>query len=127
MLCDRYIPYALGGGYVLSSDVVEFLAANANVLKVFRNEDVSVGTWLAPLRVNRVHDVRFDTEHVSRGCSNKHLVSHKQSASDMRKKHASLASKGVLCEEESQVRNSYKYNWALPPSKCCARDDSSLP
>ena len=62
VLCDRYLPYALGGGYVLSRDLVAYIAENSEKFQTYRNEDISVGTWLAPLKVNRVHDVRFDTE-----------------------------------------------------------------
>ena len=42
-LCDRYLPYAQGGGYILSSDLVNFIAQNANLLQKFNSEDVSVG------------------------------------------------------------------------------------
>ena len=62
VLCDRYLPYALGGGYVISHDLVSFIAENSDRFQIYRNEDISIGTWLAPLKVNRVHDVRFDTE-----------------------------------------------------------------
>ena len=53
MLCNNYIPYALGGGYVLSANLVGFLADNAAMLRPYRAEDASVGTWLAPLRIHR--------------------------------------------------------------------------
>lgn len=33
MLCDNYLPYALGGGYVLSRKLVGFLAQNADYLR----------------------------------------------------------------------------------------------
>jgi galactosylxylosylprotein 3-beta-galactosyltransferase len=33
ILCDYYLPYALGGGYILSYNIVKFIANNANVLK----------------------------------------------------------------------------------------------
>lgn len=33
ILCDRYLPYALGGGYVLSSSMVHFIARNHRDLK----------------------------------------------------------------------------------------------
>jgi galactosylxylosylprotein 3-beta-galactosyltransferase len=118
-LCDQYIPYALGGGYVLSVDLVRFISANANILRTYRAEDASVGTWLAPLKVHRVHDTRFDTEWRSRGCSNTDLVSHKQSVQEMRSKQYSLVSKGVLCEREMTLHKTYEYNWKVPPSKCC--------
>jgi len=125
-LCDKYIPYALGGGYVLSHDLVKYIAENAQILQKFKNEDVSVGTWLGPLKIHRIHDTRFDTEFRSRGCNNKYLVSHKQSVEDFKSKHYSLEAKGLLCEKENQVRASYQYNWNELPSKCCIRNDSSL-
>ena len=46
-LCDRYLPYAQGGGYILSSDLVNFIARNADLLQKFNSEDVSVGKWYA--------------------------------------------------------------------------------
>lgn len=42
-LCDRYLPYAQGGGYILSNDLVNFIARNADLLQKFNSEDVSVG------------------------------------------------------------------------------------
>ncbi|ESO88871.1 hypothetical protein LOTGIDRAFT_125392, partial [Lottia gigantea] len=67
VLCDRYLPYALGGGYVISYDLVHFIVSNKEFLKKYISEDVSVGTWLASLDVQRIHDPRFDTEYMSRG------------------------------------------------------------
>jgi galactosylxylosylprotein 3-beta-galactosyltransferase len=32
-LCDTYLPYALGGGYVISESIVSFLAKNADFLR----------------------------------------------------------------------------------------------
>lgn len=80
-----------------------------------------LGTWLAPLQVNRVHDYRFDTEYRSRGCNNLHIVSHKQSTSDMYQKHAQLKENGKLCLQETHLHNSFIYNWDLPPTQCCKR------
>ena len=50
---DTYIPYALGAGYILSSDLVHFVAKNADMLMQWFSEDVSLGTWLAPVHPNR--------------------------------------------------------------------------
>lgn len=33
ILCDYYLPHALGGGYVLSYNLVRFIASNADILK----------------------------------------------------------------------------------------------
>ncbi|KAG5896389.1 hypothetical protein JTB14_009594 [Gonioctena quinquepunctata] len=75
---DRYIPYALGGGYLLSKSLISYIAKNAENLRSFNAEDVSVGLWLISVNnILRIHDVRFDTEWTSRGCKNSHLISHK--------------------------------------------------
>ncbi|CAL8379234.1 unnamed protein product [Boreogadus saida] len=122
-LCDYYLPYALGGGYILSADLVHYVRINAGYLKTWQSEDVSLGAWLAPVDVRRTHDPRFDTEFKSRGCSNKYLVTHKQSLEDMLEKHQTLQRDGKLCKEEVRVRLSYVYDWGVPPSQCCQRKD----
>lgn len=33
ILCDYYLPHALGGGYVLSYNIIKFIANNADILK----------------------------------------------------------------------------------------------
>lgn len=127
ILCDTYLPYALGGGYVLSADIVHFVASNRDYLKLYNSEDVSLGAWLAPVDVRRVHDPRFDTEYKSRGCFNSYLVTHKQSIDLMREKYWLLQEKGVLCASEQRTRLSYEYNWNVPPSQCCIRNNSKVP
>ena len=120
-LCDRYLPYALGGGYVISSDLVHKVALVSDKLRLYNNEDTSVGVWLSPYEAERRHDTRFDTEFKSRGCRNNYLISHKQSVSDMHKKHNLFQTKGALCNREYITRFSYEYNWSEQPSKCCER------
>ena len=120
-LCDRYLPYALGGGYIVSSDLVHKVALMSDKLRLYKNEDTSVGVWLSPYEAERRHDTRFDTEFVSRGCRNNYLISHKQSVTDMRNKHNLFKTKGALCDREYITRFSYEYNWSEQPSKCCER------
>ena len=122
VLCDTYLPYARGGGYVLSSDIVDYIARNSHFLKQYRSEDVSVGSWLAPLKITRVHDVRFDTEYKSRGCLNKYIVTHKQSINDMTDKYYNIRHTGLMCSVQFEERNSYMYDWNAPPSECCNRN-----
>lgn len=127
-LCDRYIPYALGGGYVLGRELVKFVADNSRILEPYNSEDATLGAWMAGLKVNRKHDTRFDTEWQSRGCSNKFLVTHKQTEADMKIKWNRLRKYGFICESaETKVRLSYNYDWSKPPSECCVRSDHSLP
>lgn len=123
VLCDYYLPYALGGGYVISADLVRYLRLSRDYLNLWQSEDVSLGVWLAPIDVKRVHDPRFDTEYKSRGCNNKYIVTHKQSIEDMLEKHQTLAKEGKLCKEEVKLRLSYMYDWGVPPSQCCQRKD----
>ncbi|KAL6069668.1 hypothetical protein STEG23_018756 [Scotinomys teguina] len=122
-LCDYYLPYALGGGYVLSSDLVHYLRLSREYLRAWHSEDVSMGAWMAPVDVQREHDPRFDTEYKSRGCSNQYLVTHKQSPEDMLEKQQMLLHEGRLCKQEVQFRLSYVYDWSAPPSQCCQRKE----
>ena len=121
-LCDRYLPYALGGGYVISADLVHKVSLTADSLRLYNNEDTSLGVWLSPFKAERRHDSRFDTEFKSRGCRNNYLITHKQSPGDMQRKHELLQSKGMICEQETVVRKAYEYNWLIEPSKCCQRE-----
>lgn len=123
-LCDRYLPYAKGGGYVVSQDLVHITVSVSNYLTLYQNEDVSLGTWLAPFNIKRVHEPNFDTEFQSRGCLNSYLITHKQTTSMMEQKYKSLRDSGHICLSEHKVRNSYVYNWNVPPSQCCSRNEN---
>lgn len=83
-----------------------------------------MGVWTSSLNgINRVHDVRFDTEWKSRGCDETMLVRHKQTPSDMFLMYKTLVhSRGArLCKTEDHKRRTYLYNWNVLPSKCCNR------
>lgn len=43
VLCDKYLPYANGGGYVLSQDLVNYISVQSSMLQYFNSEDVSIG------------------------------------------------------------------------------------
>lgn len=121
-LCDRYGPYALGGGYVLSKGLVSFIASYADRLSLYKSEDISVGSWLSPFRnVHRRHDVRFDTAWKARPCKNYHMLLHKRTAQHMRELYA-----GEMCSWEENVSKGsspqpkeYFYDWTQPPTSCC--------
>jgi galactosylxylosylprotein 3-beta-galactosyltransferase len=124
LLCDYYLPNARGGGYVLGKGNVQFIAENADRLTIWNSEDVSVGAWLGPVRAKRVHSVRFDTESKSRGCHNSYIITHKQTADDLREKWHFLKKTGDICYEETQISSGYRYNWTVSPSQCCVPDKS---
>ncbi|KAL1513377.1 hypothetical protein ABEB36_002796 [Hypothenemus hampei] len=118
--CDRYVPYALGGGYILSKPLITFLANNAKYFRTFKSEDVSVGLWLSPVtNIIRIHDIRFDTEWITRGCKNYYLVTHKILPKLMKTMHENLENNKQLCTREEEKRKYYLYDWTVPPSQCC--------
>ncbi len=119
--CPHYLPYAMGGGYVLSRDVVDILVTLSHKLALYKNEDVTVGSWLAPFNLQRKHDLRFNTESVSHGCNNGYIVSHKEKVRSFYDKHTSLLKNRTLCMEEKEIRPSYVYNWTVSPLECCTR------
>lgn len=113
---------------MLAYSLASFISSNLKLLKMYRSEDASVGAWLAGLDVKYVHDPRFDTEFVSRGCNNEYLITHKKSPSEMKTLFANLREKGVLCTKEFQSRPSYVYDFSAPASQCCMRrNGSSIP
>jgi galactosylxylosylprotein 3-beta-galactosyltransferase len=78
------VPFASGSGYVLSSDLVNFLNKNLQMLQRYYNEvicchskcngqDVSIGTWLFPLEINRFHEPRFN---IGWKCDNDAIIVH---------------------------------------------------
>jgi hypothetical protein len=55
-----YPPYAGGPFYILSTPVVRWLGQNAPYLNTgWKNEDVSMGSWLYVTNTQRRHDTRF--------------------------------------------------------------------
>lgn len=101
-LCDTYLTYALGGGYVVSQDLATWIARNGQKLRLWTNEDVSVGAWLSALDVRRYHDVRFDTSSPNRGCKNSDLIIKKQDPAMMEAKYNRTMTGQPLCEKEYQ-------------------------
>uniref|UniRef100_A0A3Q2Q8L7 Hexosyltransferase n=1 Tax=Fundulus heteroclitus TaxID=8078 RepID=A0A3Q2Q8L7_FUNHE len=51
-----YPAFACGSGYVVSRDLVRWLAANAGQLKAYQGEDVSMGIWMAAVGPQKYQD-----------------------------------------------------------------------
>ncbi|XP_065900989.1 beta-1,3-galactosyltransferase 6-like [Dysidea avara] len=58
-LAKTYLPYARGGCYILSADLIMLIAKEFHHLKWHLNEDVSVGSWLAGFDYERRDDDLF--------------------------------------------------------------------
>lgn len=99
-LCKKYLPYAAGGGYILSRELVHRIALNADALTLYNNEDVSVGAWVSPFKLERKADQRFCATKNSfdrRECA-KYVLIHHLSIDEMETSHQLMRTKGVLCE-----------------------------
>ncbi|KAI8115091.1 hypothetical protein FF38_02346 [Lucilia cuprina] len=120
-LSYRYNTYALGGGYIISRKLCEYVANNSHTLSTYVSEDVSMGTWLAPFRnVYRRHDPRFDTAYMARKCKKYHLVLHKRNETLMRDLYNNkLCSFEVANEQQLQRPPEYYYDWHKTADKCC--------
>lgn len=120
-LCSRYLPYALGGGYVISKNLVHFVAQNHKTLSRYVSEDISMGVWLSSLRnVYKKHDPRFDTAYMPRKCKNYHIVLHKRTPANMRDIY-----RNFLCTfKHANATNikrpaEYFYDWSTASINCC--------
>ncbi|XP_017086415.1 beta-1,3-galactosyltransferase 6 [Drosophila eugracilis] len=115
-LSKNYLPYALGGGYVLSRKLCEYIVNSSKILTHYVSEDVSVGTWLAPLRhVYRWHDPRFDTAYKPRKCQTYHMVLHKRNIKMMSDIYGGKLCSGI----NSSSLTAYYYDWSRTSEKCC--------
>lgn len=119
-LCNHYLPYALGGGYVLSKNLVKYVAENGDNLNRYVSEDISMGTWLSSFRnIHRRHDPRFDTAYMPRKCQNHHMVLHKRTPADMREIHAGNLCFSEVTYDAKKRPIEYFYDWTQSPMKCC--------
>ncbi|XP_056407377.1 LOW QUALITY PROTEIN: UDP-GalNAc:beta-1,3-N-acetylgalactosaminyltransferase 2 [Hyla sarda] len=55
-MSPAYPAFACGSGYVISRDIVQWLAANADRLKTYQGEDVSMGIWMSAIGPRRYQD-----------------------------------------------------------------------
>ncbi|KAJ1293141.1 hypothetical protein BS78_01G045200 [Paspalum vaginatum] len=83
---EVYPPYANGPGYVISSDIAQYILSefDNNLLRLFRMEDVSMGMWVEKFNTTRqpvvyLHDVRF----YQPGCFDGYFTAHYQSPQHM--------------------------------------------
>lgn len=124
--CPHYLPYAMGGGYVLSNSVLSMIMRFSHRLKLYNNEDVTIGSWLAPFNLFRKHDIRFDVESLSHGCNNHYIITHKERVRSLYEKYTNLLKNGTICEVEKEIRPAYVYNWSAAPIDCCLRTKGLL-
>ncbi|XBH95638.1 hypothetical protein VPH35_086166 [Triticum aestivum] len=83
---EVYPPYANGPGYVISSDIAEYIVSEFDnqKLRLFKMEDVSMGMWVQKFSKTRQpveysHDVKF----FQAGCFDGYYTAHYQSPQHM--------------------------------------------
>ena len=126
-LCETFLPFPEGGGYIVSRDIVEMITTLGPYLQHMDNDDGAMGVWTAPYdHIKRQHDTRFNTGLKSRGCSNKYFITHPETAETIAAKHKLLTSEKKLCEKEEQIVPGYEYKWDVPMKDCC-KESKSIP
>lgn len=128
--CETYYPYAYGGGYVLSGDLVQLVVENEPYLKRYKSEDVSIAAWISAYNIERKHDARFTTGGKPRGCKKVFLMVHKVATERVKGHYGSLYKNGRICGPSNYWYgfSGYMYNWtAFPPSKECCIRKSHIP
>ncbi|CAN1852591.1 Hydroxyproline O-galactosyltransferase GALT6 [Linum perenne] len=82
---EEYPPYANGPGYIVSSDIAEFVVSEFedHKLRLFKMEDVSMGMWVEKFNTTKpveyVHSLKF----CQFGCVDDYYTSHYQSPRQM--------------------------------------------
>lgn len=82
---EAYPPYANGPGYIVSSDIAEYVASKFedHKLRLFKMEDVSMGMWVEQFNSSRpieyVHSLKF----CQFGCIEGYYTAHYQSPRQM--------------------------------------------
>ncbi|KAG0484083.1 hypothetical protein HPP92_012167 [Vanilla planifolia] len=98
---EDYPPYANGPGYVISSEIANFIVSEfeKHTLRLFKMEDVSMGMWVeqfnSTMPVEYVHSVKF----CQFGCIDDYYTAHYQSPRQM------ICMWGKLQEGKSQCCN----------------------
>eukprot|EP00298_Acanthocystis_sp_HF-20_P002748 c13130_g1_i1.p1 GENE.c13130_g1_i1~~c13130_g1_i1.p1 ORF type:complete len:437 (-),score=172.45 c13130_g1_i1:94-1362(-) len=69
---SKYARFAAGAGYALSHDLAEYIVRNYDHLHKWPMEDVAVGMWISPLKVNYIDHPHFHS--LPEGCDRDMIV-----------------------------------------------------
>eukprot|EP00727_Mastigamoeba_balamuthi_P014237 m51a1_g9436 hypothetical protein (305) ;mRNA; f:440438-441558 len=84
--------------YVLSRDLVDFVASLYPLVKTMSTEERSVGVWMSPVDVDLTHDQRFAVAPKDAPCSKKTAFGARAAtAQDVKDLWGRLKDKGALC------------------------------
>ena len=60
-LCDHYLPFAIGGGYIISANPIHKITITSDYLQLYNSEDISVSVWLSAYKIERKDGEHFRT------------------------------------------------------------------
>lgn len=83
---EAYPPYANGPGYVISSDIAQYIVSEFDnqTLRLFKMEDVSMGMWVEKFnRTRRPVEYSHDFRFYQSGCFDGYYTAHYQSPQHM--------------------------------------------
>ncbi|KAF5206337.1 Hydroxyproline o-galactosyltransferase galt5 [Thalictrum thalictroides] len=82
---EVYPAYANGPGYVVSSDIAQFIVSDfeTHKLRLFKMEDVSMGMWVEQFNSSRPVEYIHDLKYCQFGCIDTYYTAHYQSPRQM--------------------------------------------
>ncbi|KAI4314242.1 hypothetical protein L6164_027171 [Bauhinia variegata] len=82
---EEYPTYANGPGYILSSDIAQFIVSEfeKNRLKIFKMEDVSMGMWVEQFNSSRTVEYVHSLQFCQFGCIDDYYTAHYESPRQM--------------------------------------------
>ncbi|XP_059445984.1 hydroxyproline O-galactosyltransferase GALT4-like [Corylus avellana] len=82
---EDYPPYANGPGYIVSSDIAQFIISEfeKHKLRLFKMEDVSMGMWVEQFNSSRTVQYRHNLKFCQFGCIEDYYTAHYQSPRQM--------------------------------------------
>ncbi|XVF02316.1 hypothetical protein REPUB_Repub04eG0165100 [Reevesia pubescens] len=82
---EDYPPYANGPGYIVSSDIAQFIVAEFenHKLRLFKMEDVSMGMWVEKFNSSKAVEYQHSLKFCQFGCIEDYYTAHYQSPRQM--------------------------------------------
>lgn len=119
-MCERYVTYAMGAGYILSRPMFSLVMQFSDkLITKYNNDDINVALWLAPLDLYRLHDQRFDFHMQKPACNSNIIVSHRHTNESLYSFHQMITSGNLKCQEWQETQARYIYNWYTDSVDCC--------
>ena len=97
-LCNIYIPYCAGLGYVLGRQAVKAVALYGRYLRRFKFEDVSMSLWLSPYNLMRI-DSQEEFQFRNNKCNKGIIMAHRSDLPHFKASSINIIKFGRLCND----------------------------